>query len=293
MPEHPGNDALQTSISFPTHAERLANAERRLTSVTETPRLDAELLLSRALGLTRSSLLARMRERAEAPGFEEMLRRRVAAEPIAYILGDWEFFSLILKVVPPLLVPRPETEHLVETVLDFIGKTPARILEIGPGTGCISVAIAKNASNARIFAVDINPIAVEITKENARRHGVENRIDVRLGNLFEPIETGSALDVICSNPPYIEDGDWAALPDVIRLHEDPRALLAGPDGLDVVREIVRLAPLYLRPGGLLAMEIGMGQARAVESLLAEAGWLDIHFVPDLAGIERIAAAVAP
>ena len=284
----------RSAFGLPTHAERLAAAAERLSNVTETPRLDAEILLAHALDISRSALLARLRERAEAPAFDEMLARRMASEPIAYILGEWEFFSLRLKVRRPLLVPRPETEHLVEAVLDFIGQDPANVLEIGTGTGCVAVALAHNALKSTIIATDLAPIALDTAGENARRYNLTDRITLRRGDLFEAVEaTDRLFDVVCSNPPYVEEGEWKTLPPVIRLYEDPAALVAGPDGLDVIRRIVREAPSFLKPDGMLAFEIGAGQRDAVEHLLEECGYRDIRFRPDLAGIPRIAVAQCP
>ena len=282
------------SSTLPSHAERLAEAVERLTGVTETPRLDAEILLAHALGISRSALLARLRERAEAPGFDETLQRRMESEPIAYILGEWEFLSLNLIVRPPLLVPRPETEHLVGAVLDFIGQDPADLLEIGTGTGCVAVAIAQNAPGSKIIATDTNPIALDTARENARRYALADRITLRLGDLFDAVDDADPLfDVVCSNPPYVEEDAWETLPRVIRLYEDPAALLAGHDGLDVIRRLVQGAPAFLKPGGLLAFEIGAGQRDAVQELLLECGYQSIRFRPDLAGIPRIAVAQRP
>jgi release factor glutamine methyltransferase len=283
-----------SACGIPTYGERLAAASERLSDVTETPRLDAEILLAHALGISRSVLLAHLRERADAPAFDEMLARRMASEPIAYILREWEFFSLRLEVRPPLLVPRPETEHLVEAVLDFIGQDPANVLEIGTGTGCVAVAIAHNAPKSRIIATDLSVIALNNAEENARRYNVTDRITFRRGNLFEAINAaGSPFDVVCANPPYVEEGEWETLPPVIRLYEEPAALLAGRDGLDVIRRIVREAPPFLKARGLLAFEIGAGQKDAVHGLLLGCGYQDIRFHLDLAGIPRIAVAQRP
>jgi len=283
-----------SALGLPTHSERLAAATERLSNVTETPRLDAEILLAHALDISRSALLARLRERAEAPAFDEMLERRVASEPIAYILGEWEFFSLRLKVRRPLLVPRPETEHLVEAVLDFIGQDPANVLEIGTGTGCVAVAIAHNAPKSRIVATDLSAIALDIAEDNARWHNATDRVTLRSGDLFEAVHVeDSPFDVVCSNPPYVEEGEWESLPPVIRLYEEPAALLAGRDGLDVIRRIIREAPPFLTARGLLAVEIGAGQRDAVQALLQECGYHNINFRPDLAGIPRIAVAQRP
>lgn len=271
---------------FPTLAAQLADASKLLSQMSDTPRLDAELLLSAALGTTRAQLLARLRECVEAPGFDALLERRLAFEPLAYILGRWEFFSLDFLVKPPLLVPRPETEHLVEAVLAHVG-VRGTVLEIGTGTGCVAVSVAWNVAHVSVVATDINPLALEVAGANAGRHGVSARVELREGSLFEPIGTGEQFDVICSNPPYVEDGDWPNLPAVIRLHEDPRALLGGADGLDMVRAIAAGAGVHLRSGGLLAMEIGMGQHEAAAGVLEGLGFGDVRFIRDLAGIERI------
>ena len=278
----------------PSHAERLAGAACRLAAVTETPRLDAEILLAHALAIPRASLFARLRERVEVPAFDDLIERRLAYEPIAYILGEWEFFSLMFTVSPPLLVPRPETEHLVEAVLEFVKDRPARVLDIGAGTGCVAIAIARNASQCRVVATDINPFALETAAANAERHGVSDRITFRTGDLFSALREGDApFDVIASNPPYVEEDAWPQLPPAIRLHEDPGALLAGKDGLDVVGRIARDAPDFLKPEGLLALEIGMGQSESVEGLLTELGYRAIAFKSDLAGTPRIAHACPP
>jgi len=296
-----------------TNAERLAQAARLLESVSDTPRLDAEILLAAALGVSRARLLASLNDRMDAPPFDTYIERRLNYEPLAYILGEWEFFSLPFNVQPPLLVPRPETEHLVEAVLDYARNQrdtvrdatrprrdatrhcgwcpPFRILDIGTGTGCVSVAIAVNIPDAAVVATDLSPLALDVARQNAERHGILDRIAFRLGDLFAALEPGDGpFDVVCSNPPYIEDGAWPDLSPVIRMHEDPRALLAGPDGLDVIRKIVKEAADWLAPGGLLAFEIGMGQDAAVEALLREGPYHDIHFQNDLAGIPRIACA---
>ena len=278
--------------SFPTHAARLAAATRLLAPVTETPRLDAEILLAYVLGLSRTQLLARLQETADLPEFEALLQRRLDCEPIAYILGEWEFFSLTFEVTPPLLVPRPETEHLVEAVLDFVGDRPSRLFEIGVGTGCVSISIAKHHKHCNILGSDINPVALEVAARNAVRHGVADRFVCRGGSLFDVLTPEDALfDVVFSNPPYVAEGEWDTLPLVIRRHEDPRALLAGSDGLYIVHAIAAQAPTWLCPGGLLAMEIGDTQREAVQELLTQHAYTDIRFINDLAGIPRVVCAV--
>ncbi|HPO16769.1 MAG TPA: peptide chain release factor N(5)-glutamine methyltransferase [Candidatus Hydrogenedentes bacterium] len=278
---------------MPTLAERLKDAVRQLESISETPRLDAEILLAHALGYSRAQLLARLRDEMLVSDFEPLLTRRLNHEPIAYITGHWEFFSLEFLVRPPVLVPRPETEHLVETALKFLshGTTEtSTVLDIGTGTGCVAVAIAKNAVKAHVTAIDIRPEALELARENARKHAVE--IDFYEGDLFEAFRgIPKTFDVIVSNPPYVEEGEWERLSPVIRKHEDPGALLAGPDGLTVIRRIVSASSEYLHAGGLIALEIGERQSPAVAALMADAGFADIRFVRDLAGIDRIARGI--
>ncbi len=278
-----------------TTAERLTQAASQLAAVSETPRLDAELLLAHATGVSRATLLARLKEESrELPAFETLLDRRLRYEPLAYILGAWEFFSLEFIVEAPLLVPRPETEHVVETVLEHIGTQPAAVLDIGTGTGCIAVSVAHAARTASLIATDINPRALAVARQNAGRHHVAERITLRQGSLFQALQAGEGpFDAVCSNPPYVEDSAWSGLDPVIRLHEDPRALLAGADGLDVVRALIAEAPAWLTPGGLLAFEIGMGQYEAVRDLLKHHHYEHIRSVRDLAGIDRVAVAQKP
>ncbi len=276
---------------MPTVAERLRWAATRFRSMTETPRLDAEILLAHAMHLTRSQLLARLNDPCDAPEFDALVEQRLAFMPLAYILGEWEFFSLVFHVEAPMLVPRPETEHLVEAVLHEIGDRPARVLDIGTGTGCVAISIARNAPACHVTATDIRPEALELARRNAGRHGVLERMTFRHGDLFGALPGNEALfDVICSNPPYVEDPAWDGLDPVIRLHEDPGALLAGPEGLDVIRRLVQEAPTHLKPSGFLAFEMGMGQYGQVNHLLAGHHYRGIGCVRDLAGIERIAVA---
>lgn len=277
---------------MPTIREVLSDATARLKAITETPRLDAEILLAHTLGLTRAQLLARMGETVEADAFAPLLARRLNYEPIAYILGEWEFFSLDFEVRPPVLVPRPETEHLVEVVLEFIGDGPARVLDVGVGSGCVAVAIAVSAPKAHVVGTDIKPEFLALAQRNARRHGIADRVELRMSRLFDELE-GESFDVICSNPPYIAEPDWEGLSPVIRNYEDPDSLLAGPDGLAVIRPLIAGAKDRLRPGGLLAIEIGMGQYDAVRELMAHHGYAGVGARKDLAGVDRIAYGTKP
>ncbi|GMW02864.1 MAG: release factor glutamine methyltransferase [Candidatus Hydrogenedentota bacterium] len=271
-----------------TLAQHLHEATATLTPVTETPRFDAELLLAHALGWTRTQLLTRQHEEVHVPVFDGYIQRRLRHEPIAYILESWEFFAMEFRIQPPLLVPRPETEHLVEAVVSFVGARPLSALDLCTGTGCVACAVARHATAIEVVATDISPIAVRLARENAERHGLGDRIQVRQGDLYTAVPSEHRrFDVIMSNPPYVEDAAWAQLSQVIRMHEDPRALFAGADGLDVIWRIVLSAPKFIRPGGLLAMEVGMGQANRVTEMMRARGFVNLAVRKDLAGIDRI------
>jgi release factor glutamine methyltransferase len=291
LDSHHPTDVHWTMLNL---GQRLDAATSALSAVSESPRTDAEYLLSHALGISRAQLLARLDRDAAPAGFDALLQRRLDHEPVAYILGEWEFYSLDLEIRAPMLVPRPETEHLVEVVLEHVADRPARILEIGTGTGCVAIAIAKNAPASTIVATDINPDALALAGRNAARHGLESRIEPREGSVFDPVtEDATAFDVICSNPPYVEESDYPNLSPTIRLHEDRLALVAGPDGLSVIKVIIAQASRFLVPGGLLALELGLGQYATVRQFLLDAGFVAPEVRRDLAGIERIAYARRP
>jgi len=294
-----------------TVAAHLARAAAALAAVTDTPRLDAEILLAHALGITRAQLLARTRDLLSPEGlslvdrptpaqpaaldracvtplsrFDAFIARRAQGEPIAYITGRWEFFSLAFAIRPPILVPRPETEHLVEIALAHLESRRGPVLDLCTGSGCVAVAVAKNAPNCPVAATDINPAAAVLAHENAKRH--QANVAVAVMNLAEALAAaGPAFEVIVANPPYVETGAWAGLSRTIRDYEDPRALLAGDDGLDTIRRILATAPRILRPAGLLALEVGEGQAESVQDLFANAGFTTIDTRRDLQGIARI------
>lgn len=276
----------------PTFAQLLAESARALAAVSDTPRLDVEYLLAHCLGISRSRLLAQLRDAAPQPipGFDKALARRRAAEPVAYILGHQDFFGLNVTVRPPILVPRPETEDLVACALEVLeSHLQARVLDLCTGSGCVAVSIARHAAQSIVLATDLNPEACALATENCHRVGVA--VEILHGDLFDALPRSTeAFDVIVSNPPYVEDEAWATLVSDITEYEDPRALLAGADGLDVVRRIVADAPQWLKPGGMLALEIGETQYPATAGLLESAGFTQIHARKDLAGIDRIAVA---
>lgn len=275
-----------------TVQDRLDEAIQLLAEVSDTPRADAEFMMAHLLKVPRSKLALCFTDEFDAPEFQIFVERRLACEPVPYILGEWEFFSLPLKTRAPVLVPRPETEHLVEVVLHWAQNNSApRILDLCTGSGCVALALAMNLRHARVTATDLSDDALALATENISLHNLDQRVALRNGDLFaalgpEPME----FDVICANPPYVEDGEFAGLSPTIRLYEDARALVAGDDGLDVIRRIVQTAPQYLAEGGLLALEIGERQYDAVAALMDAAGFRDVQAQDDLAGIKRIAYA---
>lgn len=273
----------------------LDDAVQQLQSVSDSPKLDAELLLCHALDLDHAGLVLRLDQTLDIPdSFQTMLERRLSSEPIAYILGEWEFYSMPLAIRPPTLVPRPETEHLVETVLDLLPIPEAHILEIGTGSGCIPMTIGKLAPSCTIVSTDIKQDNLLLASENVTRHGLEDRITFIQGSLFEPISNPPLqFHIICSNPPYVATTDQDSLSRDIQDYEDPDALYAGQDGLNIVRQLIAQAQNHLHPGGYLIMEIGIHQHKSVSVLLEEHGYDTISFQKDLAGIERIAVGRKP
>lgn len=257
-----------------------------------TPRLDAELLLAHALGWGRLDLYMnydRPLSPAERERYRELVRRRAAREPVALVLNEKEFWSLPLRVAAGVLVPRPETEILVEVVLRAAKSTPSpRILEIGTGSGAVSIALATELPDATIVATDIDPVALSVAAENSRAVGVAARVYVVGMNLFAGLRQSLRFDIICSNPPYVPTEVIPNLQPEIVLFEPRRALDGGPDGLDVIRSIVSDATQFLTERGLLAFEIGDDQEAAVRDILIRSGLSnEIRTYPDLAGKTRV------
>lgn len=273
----------------------LADARERLAG-SPTPRLDAELLIARGLGRRRSWLHAwpdARLEPAEVERCDELIARRASGEPVAYLLGEREFRSLAFTVSPDVLIPRPESEQLVELALAHLRRSahaePA-VLDLGTGSGCVAIAIAHERPDARVTAIDSAEVALRIARHNAERHGIVNVAFVR-GEWYAPLGPGR-FDVIVSNPPYVATGD----PHLGRgdlLFEPAHALDGGPDGLDALREIAAGAPHFLGPGGLVAVEHGADQGDAVAALFAAEGLTAIETHPDDAGLPRVTTASAP
>ena len=262
----------------------------------EKARRDAEVLLLHASGRSRTDLLAHGEDEfslAESLRYKSLLDRRAKGEPIQYITGETEFYGLPFRVTPDVLIPRPETEHLVETVVALARSFAApRIVDIGAGSGAISVALAHHLPKARITTTDLSEAALAIARENVRSNGVADRICFLQGDLLAPL-AGEKFDIIVSNPPYVPARDRDSLSVEVREYEPSLALFAGEDGLDIYRRLIPAAFVALTSGGFIALEIGYGQADAVQNFLRAAGFAQIEFTPDLQSIPRVAAAQRP
>jgi release factor glutamine methyltransferase len=264
-------------------AQRPAQASRR----------DAETLLAYVLGRERAFLLAHPEAELEAAAqarLEELLARRSAGEPLQYLTGQQEFYGLMLEVTPAVLIPRPETERLVEQVIlwatQFHDGRTLRVVDVGTGSGAIAIALATHVAGVHVTAVDVSAEALEAARRNAARHECESRITFVQSDLLHGVH--GQYDAVVSNPPYVALRDASELQREVREHEPHLALFAGDDGLDVYRRLIPQAQGALREGGLLAMELGFGQREALTALLS--GWQDVRFVDDYAGIPRVVLA---
>ncbi|HHW09338.1 MAG TPA: peptide chain release factor N(5)-glutamine methyltransferase [Firmicutes bacterium] len=269
-----------------------------------SPRLDAEVMLAHVLHLDRVGLYVNF-ERPLVPGevaaYREMVARRGRREPLAYIIGEKEFMGKNFRVTPDVLIPRPETELLIEAVVkeldggdgDGAGPGPGdeperlRILDLGTGSGVIAVMLALLVPRARVAAVDISGEALAVARSNAVRHEVEDRITFLAGDLYEPLPPGEMFEVIVSNPPYIAVPEYSTLSLEVR-REPQAALLAGEDGLAVIRQVIAGAPARLADDGLLAIEIGAAQGEAVRRLAQQYGFTSVIIGKDYAGFDRYA-----
>jgi release factor glutamine methyltransferase len=268
------------------------------TKSLDEPLLSAQILLANVLSCPKVGLYLQFeREVAEneKTEFRNLVKRAVEGEPIAYLTGHKEFFSIDFMVNSSVLIPRPETELLVQWVIRKIrsGTNGAshshRILDIGTGSGCIPVALAKNISELMtILAVDISDSALALAEENSKRSSASNRIVFRKSDLFEQIDSSEEFDFIVSNPPYITEEDYHKLPRHIKDFEPQTALRGGSDGLDVIRRLCAEAGKYLKEGGYLVLEIGYNQSQEVKTLLSSSGYVNIEFEKDDGDIPRIA-----
>jgi release factor glutamine methyltransferase len=287
-------------FSSATVGETLREAVQKLerANVPSAP-LAAELLLMHALGRDRTFLYAHSEEPiapAQAETFFSLINKRAAGTPTQYLTGKQEFWGMDFEVTSDVLIPRPETEHVIEVVLARIGESrrnnPLRIADGGTGSGCIAVALAKEFPNAKIFATDISANALAVAKRNAARHNFAERITFIECNLLDGIPQHPPFDIIVSNPPYVARRDAATLPIDVREHEPEIALFAGEDGMAIYPPLIAQAATHLAEGGLLVLELGAGLFEPVSDLLeARSGWTRVSATQDLAGIPRVIAAV--
>ena len=256
------------------------------------PDVSAERILSSITGMKRSELYAATDTIIYNPDIHSAkaaLERRIAGEPAAYITGECEFFNIKLKIDRRVLVPRPETEILVEETIKLLrqkgGKSKA--VDIGTGSGNIAISLVRNISDLEMIATDIGPLVLNLAEENAKLNGVGDRIEFRLGKHFVPItDCPGIFDCVVSNPPYIGEEEKATLPVEVRKYEPPEALFAGKNGFAVSKEIITKSPEYLKPGGFLAMEIGFKQGQEIEKLMRPY-FKEVKLLKDLAGRDRV------
>jgi release factor glutamine methyltransferase len=253
-------------------------------------RLDAELLARHALGWDRAVWLASRRDEAPDPFVSEyagLLARRVAREPVSLITGAREFWGLQFDTRPGVLIPRFETELIVEEALDELARVEApRIADIGTGSGCLAVALAHELPRARVVATDLSALALDVARSNAKKHGVTDRVRFVLTDMLDGI--GDSFDVIVSNPPYVQSGDREGLAPEVRDHEPALALFGGTDGLDAIRAVVARTPARLAPGGRLIIEFGYDQDERVCAIAQNGGLTVLRIRDDLQGIPRVA-----
>lgn len=256
----------------------------------DTPVLDAEVMLARALDRSRTFLLAHPDFEPPCEAVEKFIgwvSRRSQREPLAYIIGEREFYGISFEVTPAVLVPRPETETLVETAMGLLeGIIRPIVAEIGVGSGAVAISIAKAVPDVLVYATEPSASALEVARRNVERVGVSDRVRLLEGDLFEPL-AGLSFDLIISNPPYIPSDEIDDLQPEIAKYEPRQALDGGPDGLKYFRRLSADAPRHLKTRAVLAVEVGDGQAAAVKELFQARGLVGVHSVHDYGGIERV------
>jgi release factor glutamine methyltransferase len=263
----------------------------------EHGRLDAELLLSRVLKLDRIGLIMhaeRPLSPSELGGFRELFKRRRAGEPVAYLLGEREFYGIALRVDARVLIPRPDSECLVEVALERTRQRSmlGSALDLCTGSGCIAIAFARTRPTWSVTACDVSAAALEVARDNAHRTGAIRNLRLLEGSLFGPV-AGERFDLITANPPYIASAELADLPPDVRDFEPRLALDGGADGLDLVRQIAEQARAFMTPGALLALEIGSDQGAATRAILEQNGFAQVELAHDLAGRDRVVSGYGP
>jgi release factor glutamine methyltransferase len=275
--------------------QALASAVEQLESAdVGSPRLSAETLLMFVLGVNRSHLYAypeRELTTEEQARYDDVIAQRTTGMPLQYITGHQEFWGLDFVVSPAVLIPRPETEHLVETVLDFAREIERpKIVDVGTGSGCIVLALAHELKTAEVFGVDLSVEALEIARANAVRLRLDERVKFVQGNVLEALSGVHDFHFVVSNPPYVSKNEADKVQRSVFEFEPTTAVFAGDSGLDVIRPLIAQAQVALKPGGWLAMEIGYSMRDMVLELLDPTMWDEIRVVPDLQGIPRVIAA---
>lgn len=259
----------------------------------ESARLDAELLVAHALGCKRIDLyldLDRPMSRDELSRVRALVQRRRAHEPVAYLIGQREFWGLRIEVSSAVLVPRPETELLVERGLLALPEVGGRALDLCTGSGAVALALATERAEARVDATDASPEALAVARGNVAQHGLAERIALHEGDLFDALPEPRRYDLITANPPYVTQGEWGDLPPDVRDHEPQLALVAGPEGTEVLTRIVDAARDWLTETGVLLLEVGETQAPDVETRCRDAGFASVASHEDLRGVARVVAA---
>jgi release factor glutamine methyltransferase len=265
----------------------------------DSPRLSAELLLSHVLGMKRIELYTHSGKALtgqQVDRLQELAERAGQHEPIAYLTGKTEFYSLELNVTRDCMIPRPETELLVERAIEFLQLRSGSevVCDLCTGCGCIAIAIAKNCQRAQIVATDISDDALRVAAQNVQKYQLGDRIELLCGDLFEPVTprlAGDKFDLIVCNPPYVSAAEYEALAKNVRDYEPKLALFAGADGLDICRRVIQESGAFLKPGGVVMLEIGSSQRQAVKELLEQTGtFAEIRIEKDFQNHDRIAIA---
>lgn len=289
---------MSTDDPRQTIARALGDGRRRLeqASVPDAGH-DAELLLAQLLELDRGAMLVRREERIDpalAERYADWIERRAGREPLQHILGTQEFHGLEFEVDGRVLIPRQETEGLVDAVLDLDLPRGARVADFGTGSGCIIVALGVRRADFELLALDCSADALQVARRNAERHGVAGRIELVRGDLAQPPAAWrGTLDALVSNPPYVPEGDWQGLQREVRDHDPRAALVGGPEGLEAYAALAPVALEWLAPGGWVALELGFGLATKVRALVEGAGFGAIAVLPDLRGIPRVLVGQKP
>lgn len=272
-------------------AEALKHTANALTEAhVPEPVRESSLLIEHAIDRNRAFVVAHPEYELVEEELQRLcnaVQRRTSHEPYQYIVGRQEFYGLEFRVTPDVLIPRPETEMLVEKSLELVRDLPSpRFLEIGIGSGCIAVSILKNLPAASAVGVDVSKEALEVARSNATRHSVDARLRLEAGDVYDRL-AAERYDLIVSNPPYVPSSDLAGLQPEVRDHEPHVALSDGGDGLSIVKRIIHGAPSFLKPGGWLLIEIGFSQAGEVRKMVAAETWESLDILPDLQGIPRM------